>query len=103
MKTRIAILCAIALQSFPATAEEKPADRLMELLELFSKEAPAILEDMIEEFAPTMEALRDQIGDLNYYETPEVLPNGDIIIRRKPDAPEPKLIKPTPEKEQIEL
>ncbi|GHA54372.1 hypothetical protein GCM10008927_20220 [Amylibacter ulvae] len=103
MKTRFAILCALALQSTPTAAQEKPADRLMELLELFSQEAPAILEDMIEEFAPSLEALRDQIGDLNYYETPEVLPNGDIIIRRKPDAPEPKLIKPEPPKEQIEL
>ena len=34
----------------------------------------------------TLEVL-GRIDSLEYYEEPEVLPNGDIIIRRRPDAP----------------
>ena len=62
---------------------------------------PAIddLGELAEEFGPAMRgfaetmgpALRDlmgQVEDWSVYEAPEVLPNGDIIIRRKPDAPE---------------
>lgn len=31
--------------------------------------------------------LSEQVDDFDYYEAPEVLENGDIIIRRMPDAP----------------
>lgn len=30
--------------------------------------------------------LIEQLGDLSEYEAPEILPNGDILIRRKPEA-----------------
>jgi hypothetical protein len=32
---------------------------------------------------PALRDLMDQVGDLSAYHAPEVLPNGDIIIRRK--------------------
>lgn len=47
------------------------------------------LEGLSEEARPALEALLDLIDDMRNYETPERLPNGDIIIRRKPDAPLP--------------
>lgn len=45
---------------------------------------------MMREFAgrmePMAERLKALVDDLDAYEAPEMLPNGDIIIRRKPDA-----------------
>jgi len=45
-----------------------------QMLEFFSQMGPAFGE------------LIDEVEDWSIYEAPEVLPNGDIIIRRKPDA-----------------
>ena len=39
-----------------------------------------------EEAAPMAERLQGLMQDLDAYEAPEIMPNGDIIIRRKPDA-----------------
>ncbi len=33
-----------------------------------------------------VEQLKDMVDDMNAYQAPEMLPNGDIIIRRKPDT-----------------
>lgn len=40
-----------------------------------------------EEMLPFLRSLGDVIDDLTNYALPERLPNGDIIIRRLPDAP----------------
>ena len=45
------------------------------------------LRNFAAEMGPKLSALLDEIEDWSVYEAPEVLPNGDIIIRRKPDAP----------------
>jgi hypothetical protein len=51
------------------------------------------LEGLGTEMLPLMESLRKQLGDafegLNAYHAPEVLPNGDIILRKKETAPPP--------------
>ena len=39
-----------------------------------------------DKMSPMVEQLKDMVDDLNAYEAPEMLPNGDIIIRRKPEA-----------------
>ena len=36
---------------------------------------------------PAFAALLDKVDDIRHYQAPEILPNGDIIIRRSPDAP----------------
>ena len=54
-----------------------------------------MMEGLIDEMAPALDQLRNLTDQLDAYEAPEVLPNGDIIIRRKtplapgdaPDAP----------------
>jgi len=52
------------------------------------------LRDMMETMKPALDDLLDtlevfeQIDSLENYERPEVLPNGDIIIRRRDEAPE---------------
>lgn len=57
------------------------------------------LKNFAEEMGPRLGALMDEVEDWSLYEAPEVLPNGDIIIRRKPDVP-----KETPkEMPQVEL
>jgi len=53
----------------------------------------------LDEFLETLEVL-DGIDSLEHYQRPEVLPNGDIIIRRRPDAPQ--LPPPLPRKEEPE-
>ncbi|WP_296375930.1 AAA+ family ATPase [Yoonia sp.] len=39
------------------------------------------------QMGPALTELLDQVDDLRNYQAPEMLPDGDIIIRRKPDAP----------------
>lgn len=85
------ILATVLLLALPniALAEEKPADRFMEEFEKFSEEAQDFFGGLAESIAPMLEGLNEKIGDLSQYEPPEVLPNGDIIIRRKaPLSPE---------------
>lgn len=52
---------------------------------LLTEMEPALddLRDLVEEMEPGLQDLRDLIGDMGAYHRPEMLPNGDIIIRRK--------------------
>jgi len=59
-----------------------------------AQEMEPALRQFVEEMGPALRDLMDQVGDLSAYHSPEVLPNGDIIIRRKTpqelqDAPAP--------------
>lgn len=67
---------------------------------LMQEMEPAIddLQTMMEDFGPAMQQFTRELGpvlgeilervdDIKNYDAPEILPNGDIIIRRKPDAP----------------
>lgn len=65
------------------------ASELEPALELFATEMGSALIELMQ----TLDSMR-------YYEAPEVLPNGDIIIRRSPDAPE---FDPNNEMEPIDL
>ncbi|MDG1377214.1 MAG: hypothetical protein P8P56_09390 [Yoonia sp.] len=128
MKQIIATTALVALTTLPLAAQEAevPEDMsegfsLMEegakllLRGLMSEMEPAIddLKSMTDEMAtlgetmgPALIALMAQIDDIRHYETPEVLPNGDIIIRRNSDAPTyvPRLdIEPDVETGEIEL
>ena len=74
----------------PAFAEDDPLPDLLDQLDEFSEQTRDFLEGWAEQLGPTLEelgpalgALSEQIGDWSLYEAPEVLPNGDIIIRRK--------------------
>jgi len=90
------VLLALLLLAGQARAED---DRMSEGMGLLSEGARMILEALKHELAPTLEGLaaeagpaleglKDWLGNLDAYELPEVLPNGDILIRRKV-APEP--------------
>lgn len=107
-------LCVLlALAASPATAQGD-VDEGLSLLDqgarllfrgLLSEMEPALdeMRGLAEQMGPQMEAFARQMGpamaellrqidDLTNYDAPVMLPNGDIIIRRKPGAPqfEPK-------------
>ncbi len=45
------------------------------------------LKDFAERMGPALSDLMAKVDNIANYEAPEVLDNGDILIRRKPDAP----------------
>ncbi|MEM8848771.1 MAG: hypothetical protein AAGE03_01915 [Pseudomonadota bacterium] len=95
-------LMILPFLALPAVAQqaEPDAPSLMErglklFMEGFMEEMePALreLEDLAEEAGPLLEQLQSQlgdaIGDLDAYHAPEILPNGDILIRRKEPLPD---------------
>src|SRR6056297_2552256 len=104
MRHRYLILALGLALSGPALAqetEEEGRSLMEEGARLFwegirREMGPALEEfqDCAEEMGPALRDLMDQVGDLSAYHAPEVLPNGDIIIRRKTpqelqDAPAP--------------
>jgi hypothetical protein len=52
-------------------------------------EALSAVEPALKDLQPKMMELLALIDDLTNYQPPERLENGDILIRRKPDAPAP--------------
>ncbi|AJE48077.1 hypothetical protein [Celeribacter indicus] len=48
-----------------------------------------LLERLLDEFGPALEELEGFVDDIDAYEAPVILPNGDILIRRKQDVPPP--------------
>lgn len=83
---------AITLFATPVTAQEDDGwlfpkeDDLQEWGEFGSE----MMDGLLGKIAPMVEQLRQLVDDINAYEAPEILPNGDIIIRRKEDAPPPE-------------
>lgn len=86
----------------PATAQEGEQGGMGEGMDLLGQGMRMILEGMADEMRPMLEEmqpfLEDEVlplmqrlgtlvDDLALYELPERLPNGDILIRRRPDAP----------------
>ena len=88
---RAALILAAALATVvagPAAAQEvEPEGR-----GLVERGAEMVMRGLLQEMAPaiddlerTMTLLDGVIGRIEEYEAPEMLPNGDIIIRRKPE------------------
>jgi hypothetical protein len=125
MKQIIALTVAASLLCAPAMAEDAPESDMGEGLDLMEEGARMLMRGLMSEMEPALEALRDnveqmgpalgefvqsvgpafgelleRIDDLRYYEAPEILPNGDIIMRRSPDAP---AWEPEPDTTEIEL
>lgn len=69
---------------------------------LTEKMGPA-LKNFATEMGPKLTELLEQVDDWSAYTAPEMLPNGDIIIRRKPDHPMVPPETPTEPEPQIEL
>ena len=104
MKHALVLALALTLTT-PAVAEEHSG--LAEGLEQLGEGANSLLEGLMKELGPALDDLEslgaelaplledlnssiaESLGDLSAYHAPEILPNGDILIRRKePLAPE---------------
>ncbi|GAD54049.1 hypothetical protein [Limimaricola cinnabarinus] len=54
----------------------------------FAKTAEPHLRALLSEMGPALMQVLDRIDDIANYEAPEILENGDIILRRKREAPD---------------
>ena len=92
---RSILLLSLGLIAVPALAEEprdqRPADPPADMeqgLNLLQQGTELMLRGLADELAPVLEGIKGKARDLNAYHLPEVLPNGDIILRRRtPDDP----------------
>ena len=65
--------------------QSMPLQDLLKHLEGLANE----LSSTADEFRPALNELGGVMDDIANYERPERLPNGDILIRRRADAPPP--------------
>jgi hypothetical protein len=88
---------------------------LIQEIEPKMREFGNLADDLVREIEPSLRALSDEMGpaladllgridSITHYSPPEILENGDIIIRRKDDAP-PYVApeRPEPDAPQIDL
>ncbi|MBV2360490.1 hypothetical protein KUH32_11950 [Thalassococcus sp. CAU 1522] len=121
--TRIAAITLAALIAVPASAQDNPEDDGVGLMQrgaqlffrgLMQEMEPALdeledlartmepaLRDFVETMGPALRDLLSEVEDWSVYHPPEMLPNGDIILRRKTED-ELRGTPPT-DKEEIEL
>ncbi|WP_226779441.1 AAA+ family ATPase [Oceaniglobus trochenteri] len=98
-----------ALSAPAQTTEPAPEGDVGEGVDLLDRGARLLFRGLLDEVEPAMRDLARELQNLNWqglniedlddYHPPEVLPNGDIILRRK--TPEPDL--PLPDGSEIEL
>ena len=106
---QIVLAATLAFAAAPVAAQSTDAPQGRDLMEegaklllrgLLNEAEPAIreLQDLAENVGPAMQMLREEMGpalaeimsridDIGNYQPPEILPNGDIVIRRDPAAP----------------
>jgi hypothetical protein len=63
------------------------AEPALDELRRFAEEMQPAMRQFVEEMGPALNELMGKIDDLSNYEPPEMLPNGDIILRRKVPMP----------------
>lgn len=107
---------ALAVSSLSAQEAEEPS--VSEGFNLMEEGAKLLFRGLIAEMEPTFDEMGEamtqlgtemgpafaqllsQIDDMRNYDTPEVLPNGDIIMRRRAEAP---IYEPDPETGEVDL
>lgn len=125
MKQIVPLTFVACLSVLPAVAQEKAAPETQDGFSLVEQGARMLMRGLMTEMEPAITDLResfeemgpafaefaqsvgpafaqmlDQVDDFRNYDAPEFLPNGDIVIRRKPDAP---AWQPDPETGDVEL
>ena len=84
--TALLLAAALAAPAAAQDAEPEGRDLLERGVESMMRELLRGMAPAIGELEGTMRLLEGVIGRIEAYEAPEVLPNGDIIIRRRPEA-----------------
>ena len=82
MKHIAILVVAAGLAVSPVYAQTDDTD-LKEGMDLLSEGTKLLLRGLMGEIEPALRELEGTLRDMNAYHPPEVLPNGDIIIRRK--------------------
>ncbi|MDH5797036.1 MAG: hypothetical protein OEZ19_00610 [Paracoccaceae bacterium] len=83
-KIRAALLaCSLALIPASVGVAEDGQEKMRQGADLLQEGLELLLEDLLAELGPAWLELQEMIGDLSAYYPPEILPNGDIILRRK--------------------
>ncbi len=125
MKQFIAYTAIALMTALPLSAETDDSAEVEEGLSLMEQGAKLLLLGFMTEMEPAIEELKGmseemsdamalftaemgpalaemmtRIDDLRNYDSPEIMPNGDIIIRRKPDAP---IFEMDPETGEVDL
>ncbi|MFN4099123.1 MAG: hypothetical protein ACK4GT_05050 [Pararhodobacter sp.] len=78
--TAIAVTAILSLTApAPVQAQEADTGRLR-----------GMFDDMLGAVNPWVSDLVEKLGDLSGWHAPEVLPNGDILIRRREEGQEPE-------------
>ena len=75
-------ILTLSLMAAPVSAQDDSGD-ISEGMSLLQEGTRLLLEGLLKEIGPALLELEGKIYDLNAYFVPEILPNGDIIIRRK--------------------
>ena len=75
---------------------EEVVPPLQELAGIGSEHLP-IFETLAREMGPAIAEVAGQIDSITYYEPPVIAPNGDIVLRRRADAPDWTPPEPEPE------
>jgi len=107
MKHHIALAFSLALSAgflaHPVQAEKaEKSGEIEEGMDLLSQGARLFLRGLVQEMGPALAEMEEALGNLGAYHPPEILPNGDIIIRRKTTPPVVPDLQKAPEGE-IEL
>ena len=76
---RLALTAAMFFALTPAYAQETPEDGI----DLMGEAMRLFMRGLMAEMEPALDDLADMLDSIDSYHPPEVLPNGDIIIRRK--------------------
>jgi hypothetical protein len=86
MRHALALTISLGLSVAPALAQEPGEDGPADMEEGFSlleEGTRLLLRGLLSEMEPALRELQGALRELDAYHPPEVLPNGDIIIRRK--------------------
>lgn len=89
MRTLAGTACLALTLALPAAAQQIPSTPELRLPEQLDRDLRDFMDKMKPLLDETFDAFENlpEIDSLEHYRMPEMLPNGDIIIRRREDAP----------------
>jgi hypothetical protein len=100
-------LCLCLGLALPAAAQEAGSEGgatdMDEGFSLLEEGTRLLLRGLMAEMEPALRELQGALQNLDAYHPPEVLPNGDILIRRKEPLPGAPAAPGTPDEGEVDL